>query len=58
MPEKAINLLKMEDNEVDVINVKQTLKKVNIINLVHPTIHELEGLLILHCDRRQPRKIK
>ncbi|MEH2140185.1 hypothetical protein [Nostoc sp.] len=45
-----INILLREDKQVDVINVKQTFKKVNIINPVHP-------LYILCGNRRQPPKV-
>ncbi|MEH2240412.1 MAG: hypothetical protein V7K30_30150 [Nostoc sp.] len=30
-----INILLVEDDEIDVINVKQAFKKINIINPVH-----------------------
>ncbi|WP_390625427.1 MULTISPECIES: hypothetical protein [Nostoc] len=43
----------MEDNEVDVMNVKQAFNKVNTMNLVHLAKNGLEALITLHSNHGQ-----
>ncbi|MBG1243430.1 response regulator [Nostoc sp. NZL] len=53
MPKRVINILVVEDNEVDVMNVKQAFKKVNTMNLVHLARNGLEALITLHSNHGQ-----
>lgn len=47
MNEKAINILLVEDDEVDVMNVKRAFKKGNISNPLHFASNGLEALAML-----------
>ncbi|WP_336884928.1 hypothetical protein [Nostoc punctiforme] len=47
----------MEDNEVDLMNVLQALKKVNIIDRIHLTSYGLQALIMLCGNDRQPPKV-
>ncbi len=46
--EKMINILLVEDDEVDVMNVKRAFKKNNITNPLYIASNGLEALLMLH----------
>jgi CheY-like chemotaxis protein len=54
MAEKAINILLVEDDEVDVMNVKRAFKKVNITNPLHVAGNGLEALTMLRGENGQP----
>jgi CheY-like chemotaxis protein len=54
MAEKAINVLLVEDDEVDVMNVKRAFRKVNITNPLHVAGNGLEALAMLHGHNGQP----
>ncbi|MBE9207683.1 response regulator [Nostoc sp. LEGE 06077] len=47
MMERVINILLVEDDEVDVMNVKRAFKKVNITNPLYLASDGLEALAIL-----------
>lgn len=47
MEEKIINILLLEDDEVDVMNVKRAFKKNNITNPLYVAENGLEGLEML-----------
>jgi hypothetical protein len=57
MPERLINTLLVEDNEIDLMNVLQALKKVNIIERIHLTSYGLQALIMLCGNDRQPPKV-
>jgi hypothetical protein len=46
MPERVIKTLLVEDKEVDLMNVLQALKKVNIIDRIHLTSDGLQALIM------------
>lgn len=50
MNEKAINILLVEDDEVDVMNVKRAFKKGNISNPLHFACNGLEALAMLRGE--------
>jgi CheY-like chemotaxis protein len=54
MTEKAINILLVEDDEVDVMNVKRAFTKVNITNSLHVAGNGLEALTMLRGHNGQP----
>ena len=54
MAEKAINILLVEDDEVDVMNVKRAFKKVNITNPLHVAGNGLEALTMLRSENGHP----
>ncbi|MBW4667166.1 MAG: response regulator [Cyanomargarita calcarea GSE-NOS-MK-12-04C] len=54
MAEKAINILLVEDDEVDVMNVKRAFRKVNITNPLHIAGNGLEALTMLRGENGQP----
>ncbi|MEG3438662.1 response regulator [Pannus brasiliensis CCIBt3594] len=47
MEEKIINILLVEDDEVDVMNVKRAFRKNNILNPLHVASNGLEALTLL-----------
>jgi CheY-like chemotaxis protein len=47
MSERVINIILVEDDEVDVMNVKRAFKKVNITNPVYLASNGLEALRML-----------
>lgn len=53
MQERVINILLVEDDEVDVMNVKRAFKKVNITNPIYLANNGLEALKILRGDHAQ-----
>ncbi|MBU7582581.1 MAG: response regulator [Nostoc sp. TH1S01] len=50
MLEKVINILLVEDDEVDVMNVKRAFKKVNITNPLYLASNGLEALEMLRSE--------
>ncbi len=52
MDDKIINVLLIEDDEVDVMNVKRAFKKSNITNLLFVASNGLEGLAMLRGGDR------
>jgi CheY-like chemotaxis protein len=56
MAEKMVNILLVEDDEVDVMNVKRAFKKNNIMNPLHVAGNGLEALHMLRGNG-QPSKI-
>lgn len=57
MQERLINILLVEDDEVDVMNVKRAFKKVNITNPIYLAGDGLEALEMLRGDRDRPPKV-
>jgi hypothetical protein len=57
MTSRVINILLVEDDEVDVMNVKRAFKKVNITNPLYLASNGLEALAILRGEDGQPAKI-
>ncbi len=55
MPKRVINILLVEEKEVDVMNVLQAFKKVNIINLIHVAKNGLEVVIMLRGNQGQPQ---
>jgi CheY-like chemotaxis protein len=53
MKEKTIHLLLVDDDEVDVMNVKRALKKNNIVNPLHIASNGLEALNMLRSQDGQ-----
>jgi CheY-like chemotaxis protein len=51
MQEKVINILLVEDDEVDIMNVKRAFKKVHIANPIYLANNGLEALRILRGDQ-------
>lgn len=50
MGKRVINVLLVEDDEVDVMNVKRAFKKVNITNPLYITSNGLEALAMLRSQ--------
>ncbi|MBD2214078.1 response regulator [Calothrix sp. FACHB-156] len=57
MKERVINILLVEDDEVDVMNVKRAFKKVNITNPIYLANNGLEALNMLRGYSDQPPTI-
>ncbi|MBW4561065.1 MAG: response regulator [Mojavia pulchra JT2-VF2] len=57
MPERVINILLVEDDEVDVMNVKRAFKKVNITNPVYLANNGLEALSMLRGNSGQSPEV-
>ena len=56
MEERVINILLIEDDEVDVMNVKRAFKKYKITNPLYVAGNGIEGLEMLRAqDREQPQ---
>ncbi|BAY15605.1 response regulator receiver domain protein [Anabaenopsis circularis NIES-21] len=53
MIERVINILLVEDDEVDVMNVKRAFKKVNITNPIYLASNGLEALAMLRSNEDQ-----
>jgi CheY-like chemotaxis protein len=54
-PDSTINILLVEDDEVDVLNVKRAFKKNNITNPLYLASHGLEALEMLRgVDKQAP----
>ncbi|MEC4881220.1 MAG: response regulator [Scytonema sp. PMC 1070.18] len=54
MSERVINILLVEDDEVDVMNVKRAFKKVNINNPLYVATNGIEALSMLRSSDGQP----
>lgn len=54
MEDRIINILLVEDDEVDVMNVKRAFKKSNITNPLYIAGNGLEGLEMLRSKPNQP----
>ncbi len=54
MSEIVINILLVEDDEIDVINVKKAFMRVNITNSVYLKSYGVEALSTLHGNSPQP----
>lgn len=54
MKEKVINILLVEDDEVDVMNVKRAFKKNNITNPLYVAGNGLEALAMLRGQEGKP----
>jgi len=48
MSDKMINILLVEDDEIDIINVRRAFKKNNVTNPLHITNNGIEALEYLH----------
>ena len=57
MSEKVINILLVEDDEVDVMNVKRALKKVNINNPLYVATNGIEALAMLGSKNGEPPEV-
>ncbi len=57
MPERVINILLVEDDEVDVMNVKRAFKKVNITNPLHLATNGIEALAMLRNSDGKPPEV-
>lgn len=57
MEEKRLNVLLVEDDEVDVMNVKRAFKKNNIQNPLYVAFNGLEALNMLRGDNGNSPKI-
>jgi CheY-like chemotaxis protein len=53
MQERVINILLVEDDEVDVMNVKRAFKKVNITNPIYLAGNGIEALKMLSGNNSQ-----
>lgn len=56
-PDSTINILLVEDDEVDVLNVKRAFKKNNITNPLYIAGNGLEALEMLRGVNKQPPSI-
>ena len=50
----VINILLVEDDEVDVMNVKRAFKKVNVTNPLYVATNGVEALVMLRSQQDQP----
>jgi CheY-like chemotaxis protein len=57
MQEKVINILLVEDDEVDVMNVKRAFKKVNITNPLYIAGNGIEALEMLRGNHMQSPEV-
>ncbi|NWF60140.1 MAG: response regulator [Fischerella sp.] len=57
MAERSINILLVEDDEVDVMNVKRAFKKVNITNPLYVATNGLEALTTLRGNNGKPPEV-
>lgn len=57
MQDRMINILLVEDDEVDVMNVKRAFKRNRISNPLHVATNGLEALAMLRGSEAQPSKI-
>ena len=57
MEEKVINILLVEDDEVDVMNVKRAFKKSNISNPLFVAGNGLEALEMLRSSNKKPAQV-
>jgi CheY-like chemotaxis protein len=54
MSEKTVNILLVEDDEVDVMNVKRAFQKNNLTNPMHHAGNGIEALNLLRGTENQP----
>ncbi|MBE9092606.1 response regulator [Tychonema sp. LEGE 07203] len=54
MEDKKIHILLVEDDEVDVMNVRRAFKKSNILNPLYIAANGLEALAILRQEKIEP----
>ncbi|MEM6613922.1 MAG: response regulator [Cyanobacteria bacterium P01_C01_bin.72] len=57
MQERIINILLIEDDEVDVMNVKRAFKKYRITNPLFVAGNGIEGLKMLRSHKRKPPEV-
>ncbi|WP_026734770.1 response regulator [Fischerella sp. PCC 9605] len=57
MAERSINILLVEDDEVDVMNVKRAFKKVNITNPLYVATNGVEALTMLRGNNGKPPEV-
>ncbi len=57
MAARVINILLVEDDEVDVMNVKRAFKKVNITNPLHVATNGIEALAMLRSSNGEPPEV-
>ncbi|MBH8560839.1 response regulator [Nostoc sp. CENA67] len=57
MQERVINILLVEDDAVDVMNVKRAFKKVNITNPIYHADNGVEALKMLRGHNSQPPNV-
>lgn len=57
MEERIINILLVEDDEVDVMNVKRAFKKYNITNPLYIAGNGIEALAMLRSQHGQPPQV-
>ncbi|MBW4500815.1 MAG: response regulator [Scytonema hyalinum WJT4-NPBG1] len=57
MSEKVMNILLVEDDEVDVMNVKRAFKKVNINNPLYVATNGIEALAMLGSKNGEPPEV-
>jgi CheY-like chemotaxis protein len=57
MEERIINILLVEDDEVDVMNVKRAFKKYNITNPLYIAGNGIEALAMLRSQDGQPPQV-
>ncbi|GAX43710.1 two-component response regulator [Tolypothrix sp. NIES-4075] len=57
MPENVINILLVEDDEVDVMNVRRAFKKINITNPIYVATNGIEALSMLRSRNGEPPQV-
>jgi CheY-like chemotaxis protein len=57
MLENVINILLVEDDEVDVMNVRRAFKKINITNPVYVATNGIEALSMLRSSNNEPPQV-
>jgi CheY-like chemotaxis protein len=57
MLERIINILLVEDDEVDIMNVRRAFKKVNINNTLYLASNGIEALAMLRSQNGQPPQV-
>lgn len=57
MTENVINILLVEDDEVDVMNVRRAFKKINITNPVYVATNGIEALSMLRSSNGEPPQV-
>jgi CheY-like chemotaxis protein len=57
MAQRVINILLVEDDEVDIMNVKRAFKKVNITNPLHIATNGIEALAMLRSSNGKPPEV-
>ncbi|PMB16736.1 two-component system response regulator [Fischerella thermalis CCMEE 5282] len=57
MAERVMNILLVEDDEVDIMNVKRAFKKVNIINPLYVATNGIKALATLRSSNGKPPEV-